>query len=488
MGEKHIIIIGGGLAGMAAGCYALRSGYRTTIIEHNIALGGVCTAWQRGAYLVDGCIHWLTGGPFEPMYRELGIIPRVGLRTLDNWVTYRDAREGLEITFARDLDRWLSQLRALFPEDAAELERMRAGASAFTALKPPLDAGELMSVRDGVRQLWDMRGAFEPLIHYRKPIGVWAREHLKHPALVRLFSLMLPETAPAFFLLMVLGYLEQGHLSRPIGGTDAFRDALERTYCGLGGAVTLHATVDEVLVTQGRASGVRLSDGTLIEADIVVSTASTPETVLRLLGGRYDAKETRERMEQWKMFEPIVLASFGVARPFTDAPNLMLLDRVAPFDCGGVNTDHFTVRLCNDDPCFAPPGHSVVQAIVPTDYGHWARHGTRYGAAKDALAGLLVDRLESSFPGLSAAVHMVDVATPLTYWNMARSHRGAFEGWLPSREAMFSHVKKTLSGLSNFYMAGQWVEPGGGVPMALMSGRQAVQLICAEDRRDFVAG
>jgi thioredoxin reductase len=34
--ERHIIIIGGGPAGMAAGCYALRSGYRTIIVEHNL--------------------------------------------------------------------------------------------------------------------------------------------------------------------------------------------------------------------------------------------------------------------------------------------------------------------------------------------------------------------------------------------------------------------------------------------------------------------
>ena len=61
--ERHLLIIGGGLAGLSAGCYALRSGFRTTIIEHNLTLGGVCTAWQRDPYTIDGCIHWLTGGP-----------------------------------------------------------------------------------------------------------------------------------------------------------------------------------------------------------------------------------------------------------------------------------------------------------------------------------------------------------------------------------------------------------------------------------------
>ena len=45
--------------------------------------------------------------------------------------------------------------------------------------------------------------------------------------------------------------------------------------------------------------------------------------------------------------------------------------------------------------------------------------------------------------------------------------------------------EKTLPGLTNFYMAGQWVEPGGSVPLAAMSARNVVQLICHEDGRKF---
>jgi phytoene dehydrogenase-like protein len=96
METRHVVIIGGGLAGLSAGCYALRNGFRTTIVEHNLALGGVCTAWQRGPYLIDGCIHWLTGGPFQRLYTELDILPELKLRTLDTWSTYRDVRDGFE--------------------------------------------------------------------------------------------------------------------------------------------------------------------------------------------------------------------------------------------------------------------------------------------------------------------------------------------------------------------------------------------------------
>jgi hypothetical protein len=72
---RHLLIIGGGVAGLSAGCYALRSGFGTTIVEHNLALGGVCTAWHRGKYTIDGCIQWLTGGPFRQLRSVAGIQP-----------------------------------------------------------------------------------------------------------------------------------------------------------------------------------------------------------------------------------------------------------------------------------------------------------------------------------------------------------------------------------------------------------------------------
>ena len=485
MGERHLIIIGGGLAGLSAGCYARRSGLRTTIVEHNAGLGGVCTAWQRGQYLVDGCIHWLTGGPFQHLYEELDIVPAVPLRTLETWNTYRDARDGFEVPFTRNLDALVARLGELGPQDHAELGRLRHGAAAFAGMKPPFDPPELTSAIDKLRALWDMRGAVTSLLHFRKPIGTWAREHLESPRLRRIFTRMLPETAPASFLLMVLAYLEHGYLSRPVGGTAAFRDALEKSYRALGGEVLLRSTVDEILVDGGRATGVRLSDGTMLAGELVLSTSSAPETVLHLLGGRYNAEPTRERMARWKMFDPIVLVSFGVEAPYASAPSLLTIDNIKPLSVGGRSTDTLGVRVCNDDPCFAPPGHSVVQALLPTDYQWWATLGSRYPAEKDALAAATIAALEPHFPNLGAAVRMTDLVTPLTYWSMTRAWRGAFEGWMPNADSMFNHVKKTLTGLGGFYMAGQWVEPGGGVPTSILSGRQVVQLMCDDVGQPF---
>jgi phytoene desaturase len=487
MSERHVLVIGGGLAGLATGCYARASGFRTTIVEHGSAFGGVCTAWSRGPYTIDGCIQWLTGGAFDRVYQELGIFPRVSRKTIERFLTYRDGRDGYELTISRDLEATARSFRELAPEDGDEIERLLAGAERIVGLSPRVDRPvELASIRDQLAEFWGMRHEVGTIAHFRKPLAEWSREHLKNERLRRIFSRMVPEEAPALLLLMILGYLKHGYLSRPIGGTMRFRDALVDNYFQLGGEGLIHSTVDEVLTEADRACGVRLSDGTIIDADIVVSTASGPETVLRLLGGRYGADQTRERIARWKTFQPIVLASYGIALTLADVSPTLLIDHIEPLLVGDVSVEHLPIRVYNDDTQFAPAGHTVIQTTLASSYDYWAKAGLRYGPEKAAVGAAVLERLDRYFPGVQAAVRISDVATPLTFWHTARSWRGAYEGWLPTSEAMFGHVKKTLPGLAGFYMAGQWVEPGGGVPTALMSGRQVTQLICADERRQFL--
>jgi phytoene desaturase len=487
--EPSVIIIGGGLAGLAAGCYARASGFHTQIVEHAASLGGVCTAWQRAPYLVDGCIHWLTGGPFARVYAELGILDRVALRPIQHFVSLRDVQGGAVVDVTSDLDALGRRLSELAPEDAEEIRRLCAGARRVADLAPPLDkASDLLTLRDGLRMFWEMRHELGTLMHFRQPLGQYVDDHFRSAIVRQLLASFLPKEAPALFLLLMLGYLERGWLSRPVGGSAAFRDALVDSYQKLGGEARLSTTVEEILVDADRARGVRLSDGTILEADAVISTSSTPETVFRLLGGRYDAAATARRLRDWKLFTPIVLASYGVAMPLRHLPPMLLLSGVEPFEVGGVANDRLYLRLYNDDPCFAPPGHSVVQAVLETDYNWWARLGTESAAEKARVAERVLSVIERYLPGMHDACRMSDVATPLTYWNTARSWRGAYEGWLPSGNAGVSaHLPHRLPGLPGLYVAGQWVEPGGGVPTACASGRQVVQVMCVDHGRAFAS-
>ena len=108
-----------------------------------------------------------------------------------------------------------------------------------------------------------------------------------------------------------------------------------------------------------------------------------------------------------------------------------------------------------------------------------------YKAQKQRVTAEVLERLEVHYPAISSLVEMTDVATPYTTWRYTRNYKGAYMGWLPAPEAINSRLEKTLPGLANFYMAGQWMMPGGGVPPCLYSGRHVAQLLCHKDRKDF---
>lgn len=490
MHPAHVIIIGGGLSGLSAGCYARASGFRTTILEHASALGGVCTAWEREHYTIDGCIRWLTGGPFEGIYAELGIVPKVALRPLSSLSRYMNrSEEPFEIEVGRNLDVLKATLRALAAEDAGEIELLIGVARKMGELDPGIARPqELATFRSTLSAFWRRRSLSRDVTHFRKPLSVYTAEHIKSPALRRVLTKVLPEDSSTLFLAMMLGYLERGYISRPAGGSAAFRDALIASYGALGGEVALAVTAEEILSENGHAHGVRLDDGSIVEADYVVSTSSMPETILHLLGGRYGLSQHGKKLEDWKLFGPLLVVSYGIALPLADLPSVALLDQIPPVNLGGQTVEHLSLRIFNDEPSFAPAGHTVVQALLPSSYDYWNTRGVTYTPAKEQISESVIAAIDAEFPGVGAATQMHDVATPLTYWRTARSWRGAYEGWQPSREAIFGQIDKRIEGLDNVYLAGQWVEPGGGVPVSLLSGKHAIQLLCADAEQPFVPG
>ncbi len=83
------------------------------------------------------------------------------------------------------------------------------------------------------------------------------------------------------------------------------------------------------------------------------------------------------------------------------------------------------------------------------------------------------------------------MATPLTFEHYTGNWQGSFEGWQLTTKALSltmtgKGLRKALPGLKNFYMIGQWVEPGGGLPTSAMSARGLIKKLCAQDQRPFV--
>jgi phytoene dehydrogenase-like protein len=500
--EKQVIIIGAGLAGLATGCYAQMNGYQTRIYEHHVHPGGVAAAWRRGEYLIDGGIHFVMGHRpgtgLHDLYRQLGIVPNVSFKDMTTYGRFIDEASGRTVTVTRDLDRLARDLKALSPPDADIVDELIAGARAFQGAdmsemgmsKPP----ELASALNQIRDLWTMRRLFKYVVgRYGQPVADYAQA-VDAPWLRSCIEgLFLPDV-PVYFVFMLLGLLADGQLGFIDGSCADLVHAVEERYRSLGGEVTYKARVEEILVEGDRAVGVRLADSASVpreqRAGAVVSAADGRSTIFKMLGGRYLNEKIEERYQTWPRFRPLLMFNYGVAREYPDDAGFVTVRLEQPLAIGDKQIDALMVRNFHYSAKFAPPGKTVIQAELETEWDYW--HDLRradpadYEAEKERLAQQVLERLEAHYPGISAEVEESDVSTPYTWWRYTLNDEGAWEGWLMTPSAIRTPIERTLPGLDGFYMAGQWVMPGGGVPPVLYSGRHVVQLLCKEDGKSFV--
>ena len=153
---KSVAIIGGGIAGLCAGCYAQMNGYQSRIYEMHDLPGGLMTAWERKGYTIDYCIQWLVGSSptssSHKLWREVGLLRDRQIVDLDIWAEYEDA-DGRRVTFWRDLDRLEAHLCALSPADADFIKRVLKDARRLASVDMPADLPprELMGLRDTLR-------------------------------------------------------------------------------------------------------------------------------------------------------------------------------------------------------------------------------------------------------------------------------------------------------------------------------------------------
>jgi phytoene dehydrogenase-like protein len=97
--------------------------------------------------------------------------------------------------------------------------------------------------------------------------------------------------------------------------------------------------------------------------------------------------------------------------------------------------------------------------------------------------------MDVRYPGFSRNIEMTDVVTPLTYVRYTGNWHGSYMTWLLDGAFQRAHrfIPKTVPGLEGFSMASMWTNAPGGLPGAAGAGRGVIQLLCARDRKRFVA-
>ena len=498
MAGQSVIVIGGGTAGLSAGCYAQMNGYRCQLFEMHRLPGGLCTSWTRKGYTVDGCAHWLVGSSpgslMNNIWRELGAVQGRGFVNHDQYMRF-EGPDGRHITLYTDVDRLEAHLLEIAPEDRKPIRDLTKAVRRFARFPMLVDRPqELWRGRDKLRLMTRIAPWLPALRRWGwTSIGEFA-SRITHPLLREAFEgFFLPEM-PALFMLMTFAWLHGHDAGYPIGGSLALSQSIERRFRRLGGEITYETKVERILVERGRAVGVRLADGSEHRADWVISAADGHQTLFKMLGTQYVDAGLRRRYEELIPFSPLVHIGLGIRRDLRDLPatvsgiSLPVGHADPRLDIPGRSIRRFTFHPYNYDPNLAPPGATMATVMVESDYDAWVELGrdrAAYKARKAEIASAITAALDRRYPGMGDDIDMVDVATPLTFERYTGNWRGSYEGWIPTPANFRERLPKSLPAVDHFLMAGHWVEIGGGLPPAAYSGRHVVQIICDRDRRRF---
>ncbi len=493
-----ILIIGGGIAGLAAGCYARMNGYDVDIVEMHDLPGGLCTSWKRKGYTFDYSIHWLEGTnperPFHRIWQELGALK--GKKTYHKDLSLKIFLKDSIVNFYNDPDTLEKHLCEISPEDKNAIREFANTLRTFYSIQdvPLPKPKEMFTVIDKIRDMKSSLPFIGLFLKYGKmSVQEFASKFrspiLRQAILSALDTASMDDSAVNGFFGIIFTVATR-LCGFPEGGSLSLARSIEQRYIGLGGKIRYGARVVKILVENDKAVGVRTADGREIRADVVISAADGRDTIFSMLDGNFVSPKIKRIYGKEEVFPSVVQVSIGVDMNVSGIAdetayyNIHGLER--PLVIGGRTNNTLRLKNYSFDPTFAPKGKSVLVAFFSSNLSYWEKlHADKdaYREEKKKIEEAVVSRLEELLPGIKERIETVDVTTPMTYIRFTNNWKGSTMGFT---KGFMLNIPRTLPRLSNFYMAGQWVGDTG-VSGAAKSGRDIIQLICRRDRKEFTA-
>ena len=495
MNEKSIAIVGAGMAGLSAGCYARMNWYKATILEMHSIPGGLCTAWTRKGYTFDISMHMLTGsksGAFHEMWNELGVMENRRFHYHNEMCTIESG--GRKLSFCTDRQRLEEQMLSLSPADAKlsrEFVRLVCGPNMMAAAS--LEPTEMTGVFDNLRLVPAILPFLGTFRRYGKETIQEFAARFQDPFLREAVRMSIDGPGwpmPRFPMVGLAGFYTSAvsEAGAPVGGSQQVANTIAERFRKLGGEFRYKCRVSGVLVENDRAVGVKLSDGDEVRADEVIWAADGHSLMFDILGSRYIDDTIRRMYDQWTPVRPVVHVCLGVNRDMTAEPARLTFELEKPIAVAGEERRWLSVINHSFDPTMAPAGKAAVEVWYPCRYEYWQeleKDRPRYDAEKEHIADLTISELDRRWPGFRAQVEVVDVPTPVTYVRYTGNWQASPDGWYITPDNMRTNPLRVLPGLAGLHMAGQWTAPFTGTVMAALTGRQVIQLLCRQDRRRF---
>ena len=490
MGKK-IIVIGSGFGGLGAAVRLAAHGHEVEIFEKRDKLGGRAYVYDINGFKFDGGPTVITAPfMFDDLFAAAGRQREDYFKLVPVNPFYRifDHR-GKSFNYNNDPDFILKEIERWSPEDKAGYQRF------IQTTRPIFEKGFVELADKPFLQIGDMMKIAPDLIKLQsyKSVYGYVSQFVKDDFLRQVFSfhplLVGGNPFDTTSIYAMIHYLErEWGVFYAMGGTGAIVQGLGKLFGELGGKVHLNAEVKEILTEGRRVTGIRLGDGSIHTADIVVSNADIAWTYMNLLKGKRRPWNTDFRYRNTRYSMSLFVIYFGTKKRYSDCGlahhNIILSKRykdlLDDIFKRKILADDFSLYLhmpTITDPSIAPEGHESFYVLSPVpNLGakdiDWTKMAPVY---KERILSFLE---ENYLPGLRenlVAEHSID---PLHFQNTLNSYRGAAFSVEPilTQSAWFRPHNRSED-YDNLYFTGAGTHPGAGMPGVLSSATIVENLI-----------
>jgi prolycopene isomerase len=502
-----VVVIGAGLGGLTVAGYLAKAGKKVLVLEHHTVPGGYAQEFRRGKYRFDVALHALDGaapgGWAYDHLKNLEVLDQVHFHRIDPF--YKVSYPRHDITVYADVVKYEAELVRNFPNERENIHALIADMVETYWQTRRFGAEDELGIRAPIEQAL---GLFPKMIaamsmSWDEYMNQFTHDEELKTVLSTLwgyFGLPPKRLTAATFIFPWCSYMLSGAFY-PEGGSFAISRALEKTVKKFGGEIRYKQTVNRIEVKDGRAVAVETEKGLRVEADVIISNANSPDTLLKFVGREHLPAEYAQRIEEGKPAMSNLVVYLGLD---TDLRNEGWNDheRFVPrgydieagyeaamrgdFANAGLAITYYGIA----DPECAPEGGSILNLFSPAGWNsdnQWGTGGNlekysdnpQYNELKTAAANILLDRAEEFIPNLRKHIKYMEIATPLTNWRYSRNTGGSIYG--TDQNVGNTHINRLpiKTPISNLFLTGAWTF-GGGMSAAMLSGHDTSQMVLAQ--------
>ncbi len=490
MPADRVVVVGAGIGGLAAALDLAVKGVRVTVVERAATPGGKLRQVAVGEARIDaGPTVFTLRRVFEELFADAGadLASHVTLRpaaTLARHAWGPDERLDL---FA-DIDRSADAIGAF--AGAAEATGYRAFCARAQRMYQTLDHAFMRAPRPSSPLGLIGRAPTADLLRISPFATLWGAlgEFFRDPRLRQLFGRYStycgasPYLAPA--TLMLIAHAERDGVWLVDGGMIRLATALAGLAAAHGVEFRYGASVDQVVVADGRATGVRLGSGEHIDADAVVVNADTAAVTTGLFG-----RDAARAVPDTGASRSLSAVTWAMAAPTEGFPLLrhnvfFSDDYAAEFDAIFRHArlpGAPTIYVCAQDRDDAGAGPDGPERLLCLVNAPPAGDRRPFDTTEiDPCATRTFQHLERCGLRILRRPETTAVTTPADFHRLFPATGGALYG--PAMHSAMAPFRRpgSRSRIPNLYLAGGSTHPGAGVPMAALSGRQAAASLLAD--------